>query len=288
MSGRWTVLVLALVAGFAMSDTIFLKNNRTVKGVILRASAESDWVEIQIPGVGKMRFHKRDIEEIRLDNDDGSNYVENLKPPAETPVETPENPANPATPTETPGGENPSPAETPKTGILGDLSVLSPPAPTSEQADMIPRWIGDLSDNRRQGGAGNRQAIARRELVTIGAAAAPAVARELSSENLLSRRNAILVLREMALKAENKPYMWDVVPPLIAVLGDTDGYVRSYANMALEAITGQKVGFPAEVSTASNPTGAERAGADAWRALWEKVLPEIEAARAKSNPKPER
>ncbi len=277
-----TLLVLLLVfAATAVADTIVLKNNREIKGVILSADKDDDYVELMIPQVGKMKFHKRDIAEIIWNNDDGTSYVEEFE--RDRPVGS--SPADPEAGDEgdesgEPGAEEGTDeteegADAPK--ILGDIEVADPPSPTSDERQDLDLWMRRLGDMRRRGGAGTRRILAVKELTRMGGVAVPRLTSELSSGNLWARRNAYLVFADLGAKTDQKKYLWEKIPNLIDGIGDEDYLVRANANKALESLTGKRKGYPGALE--GPPSADERKTQQKWREFWTEVEPEIQAAR---------
>lgn len=270
-------VVVAWLAAVSLADVIVLKSNREINGVILSADADSTYVELLIPKVGKMKILKRDIAEIIWNDDDGSTYVEefgNRPPPAGA--------SNPTTDPDAGTGDAPTDPDAPddaSQSILGEIEVADPPSPNSDEREELDLWLRRLGDMRRRGGAGTRRIMAVKELVRLAPVSLKAVEGELGSSNLYARRNAFQVFEDVGRKEEMKKYLWKLIPQFTKGISDADFQVRINANKALEALTGKSQGYPG----ARNDTPAsegELATQRAWQKFWQDVKPEIDAAVA--------
>ncbi len=275
----WLVLLAAWLTAVSWADTIVLKSNREINGVILEADADSTYVELFIPKVGKMKILKRDIAEIIWNDDDGSTYVEEFG--ATPPRVGASNPgSNPEPDPDATDPDTPADGDVEET-ILGEIEVADPPGPNSSQQDEIDLWLRRLGDMRRRGGAGTRRIMAVKELARLAPVSLKAVEGEMSSANLYARRNAFLIFEDVGRQKDMKKYLWKMIPKFARGVGDDDYQVRANANRALEALTGKNQSYPGAREN-SPPSEAELKTQAAWQKFWQDVEPEIEAAVAKA------
>lgn len=170
--------------------------------------------------------------------------------------------------------------------LLDELKKLGPSAEerrraleaTPAERARIQELMLRFKSRQRQGSANARRAVAKEELAGFGAKAVPALVEALASESQWTQRVAAQALGALAGGAEGVTademkwlYQHLDVPtqllPLLAHQGEIDSpFVRADANGALEAISGQKTGWPAEV-TDKLRTPKEGQAADDW-ARW--------------------
>ena len=151
-------------------------------------------------------------------------------------------------------------------GEGGKGGDLIPPTTPDEEA-QIAEAIKGIGDTRRAGGESTRRENALKALTGFGLKAIPATTVALEDDVSYRRMNAARALAEIAQQDRRLEIYQDAVPKLIKLLYDPQPWVRVAADRALQAISGQNVGFPEP--KAEDLSNEETAAIDRWAKWWD-------------------
>jgi hypothetical protein len=259
---------LAWFAPAARAERVYLKNGYEIEGWIVEESKAEVVIAIIRRGtVGKITIDPAEIAQIdrtrRESLDEALARYRREMAAEEAARLTPINQTTTAQPAPAPA---PAPAakEAAKAGGEGEAAI---PKPTPEQQETIAAGIAGIGDTRTAGGAATRRENALASLVEVGLPALPALTEALSDGNWYRRMNAARAIAEIAPKDTRLALYQEAIPRLVTLLSDSMPFVRTAANHALEAISGQRMGFDENQTDELQP--ADLAVIDRWRKWWE-------------------
>ena len=265
--------VLLAAAAPARAERITLKNGWEIEGWIVEESkAEVVVAIIKHGSVGKLTIDPANIEEIdRTRKESLEQALERYKREqaaldAARLAKIQQAQAAAATQTAEVAA-TPKPAAQPQPATPPGAEEPLVPPPTAEEAERIQQGIDGIGDTRRAGGAATRRDNAVKSLIEVGKPAIPALTTALGDANWYRRMNAARALAGIAEVEKQLKIYREAVPALLKLLSDSTPFVRIAANAALEAISGQKMGFEEPKTEELQPS--ELAVIDRWSKWWE-------------------
>lgn len=276
----FAVAAVLSLGGVARAEKIYLKNGFDIEGWIVEESKAEVIVAIIKHGtIGKLTIDPAEIEQIdrtrresieealeryKREQAERAAALAKVQPAAPTATAQPEAGAAPAAGAAPPAGEGATPPAGTVEKPAGEVTI---PVPTPEQEEKIQAGIDGIGDTRRAGGAATRRDNALHSLIEVGPAAIPAIVDATGDANWYRRMNAARAIAGIAREHRDLRLYENAVPAMLKLISDSNPHVRTAANEALEAISGQRVGF--EPASTEELQPSELAVIDRWKQWWE-------------------